>query len=177
MGHWRMTHTSKLKSKYEDLTLGERNKDALSHIDLFDAKKSEPNKPAYASPVVLIERMTEGVIRSKQEPEGQRRNVAHFKGKRKPLVLNVGHCETLASFAGSPDPQHWVGLLVHLYVDPNATYPGKNKKGPAIRFKPTRPRGDADTAPLPDVPEVDRARLEAEHDERVEEEPAYTEGQ
>lgn len=161
--HWRKNHDSEAAR-------------LLKSVDLYDAAKSEPNRPVYLSPIVEIERMTVEAIKSREKPKGERRNFAYFKGKQKPLGLNVGACEQLEAFAGSPDPKHWVGLVIQLYVDPQAKYPS-GKKGPAIRIRPTLPKGaKPDTSPLPEVPEADRDRLEAEHADRIAE-PAEQEGQ
>jgi hypothetical protein len=154
MGHWRQNH--------------ETESNLLRSSDLYDSANSKPGRDAYYSPVVLIEKMSKDRIKSREKPRGEMRNFAHFKGKSKPLGLNVTNCETLTSLSGSSDPQHWVGLSVQLYVDPQAKYPS-GKKGPAIRIRPMRPTGQADTSPLPSVPDADRERLESEHEERLSE--------
>lgn len=153
MAHWRRNHES--------------DSNLLKSVDLYhDAESDRQGRDIYRSPVVFIEKMTVDVVKSKEKPRGQKRNFAHFKGKAKPLGLNVGHCETLESLSGSSDPQRWVGLTIQLYVDPHAKYPG-GKKGPAIRIRPTAPKEKADTNPLPAVPEESRERLENEHAERL----------
>lgn len=153
MGHWRRNHDSK--------------SNLLRHHDLFDERNSTDGKDVYLSPVVVIERMSVEKLQSKENPKGERRNVAHFRGKAKPLGLNVTNCETLESLSGSPDPQRWVGLTVKLVVDKNAKYPG-GKRGPAIRIAPTKPTGPSDTSPLPEVPADVRERLEAEQEANLE---------
>lgn len=154
MGHWRQNHES--DSKW------------LRSSDLYDSARSRPGRDVYASPIVLIERMSKDKVKSREKPTGEMRNVAHLKGKAKVLGLNVTNCETLESLSGSPDPQHWVGLTIQLYVDPQAKH--KNgKRGPAIRIRPMKPSGQADTSPLPDVPDEARERLENEREERLRE--------
>lgn len=162
MGHWRQNHDS--------------ISNHLKSSDLYDAAKSTAQgKDVYASPVVEIEGMTTDRVKSREKPKGERRNFAKFKGKAKPLGLNVTNCETLESLSGSADPQRWVGLRIQLYVDPQARYPS-GKKGPAIRIRPTLPKGPADTSPLPSVPEETRERLEREHEERIEDREPGEEG-
>lgn len=157
MGHWRRNHES--------------DSNVLRSIDLYnDVESSRQGRDVYGSPILLIEKMSVDVLKSKEKPKGQRRNFAHFKGKSKPLGLNVGHCETLESLSGSSDPKDWVGLTIQLYVDPQARH-ASGKKGPAIRMRPMRPKGPADTNPLPDVPPEARERLEREQQERIEREP------
>ncbi len=162
MGHWRKNH--------------ETDSNHLKSSDLYDEKNSQPGAAVYGSPVVLIEKATTDKVKSREKPRGERRNFIYFKGKSKPLGLNVGNCEILESLSGSPDPQHWVGMTIQLYVDPQAKYPN-GKKGPAIRIRPTLPRGQtADTGPLPSVSDAERERLEREHQERIDE-PAREPGE
>jgi hypothetical protein len=120
----------------------------------------------YYSPVVTIERISANAVKSREKPRGERRNFAHFKGKQKPLGLNVTNCETIESLAGSPNTDRWVGLTIQLYVDPRVRYPS-GRYGPAIRIRPTMPDGKPDTGPLPEISEQARERLEEEHEERL----------
>jgi len=153
--HWRKNHESASNN--------------LTSADIYDEKNSAPNKPAYFSPVVLIERASSDRVKSAEKPKGEKRNFVYFKGKSKPLALNVTNCKTLESLSGSPDPAHWVGLTIQLFVDPDAKYPS-GKKGPAIRIRPTLPRGATpDTGPLPEVSDAERERLETEHADRLNE--------
>jgi hypothetical protein len=157
MGHWRKNH--------------ETASNDLRSADLYDdAASKRAGRDVYASPIVQIEKVVVGKVKSREKPNGERRNYAHFVGKAKPLGLNVTNCETIQSLSGSPDTDRWAGLTIQLYVDPAARYPS-GKKGPAIRIRPTLPKGQADTSPLPDVPTEARERLENEHDERLEGEP------
>jgi len=156
MSHWRKNHQS--------------DSNNLRSVDLYDEKESQrTGKDRYVSPVVEIEKMTVGLIKSREKPKGEKRNFAHFKGKAKPLGLNVTNCETIADLAGSPATERWAGLVIQLYVDPQARYPS-GKKGPAIRIRPTLPDGKPDTSPLPEVSAEDRQRLEEEQAGRIEEE-------
>jgi hypothetical protein len=162
MSHWRKNHQS--------------DSNHLKSVDLYDEKESaRTGKDKYLSPVVVIERMAVDVIKSKDKPKGEKRNFAYFQGKSKPLGLNVTNCETIADLAGSPATERWVGLAIQLYVDPHARYPG-GKKGPAIRIRPTAPDGKPDTAPLPELSEEARDRLEEEHAGRLKEREPGEEG-
>lgn len=153
MSHWRKNHQS--------------DANHLRSVDLYDEKESaRTGKDKYLSPVVVIEKMTVDVIKSKEKPRGDKRNFAHFKGKAKPLGLNVTNCETIADLAGSPATERWVGLAIQLYVDPQSRYPS-GKKGPAIRIRPTLPDGKPDTSALPEVSDAERQRLEEEHADRI----------
>lgn len=154
MAHWRKGHESDAHH--------------LKHSDLYDEKKSaEEGHDVYAEPCVLIEKMSIDRVKSREKPKGERRNFAHFKGKAKPLGLNVTNCETLATLSGSVDTERWAGLTIQLYVDPVARYPS-GKTGPAIRIKPYLPKSKADTAPLPDVPAETRERIEDEQSQKLE---------
>lgn len=160
--HWRKNHQS--------------DANHLKSVDLYDEKESrKTGRDCYLSPIVRIEKMSVGLIKSRQKPKGDKRNFAHFAGKSKPLGLNVTNCETIESLSGSPATERWVGLTIQLYVDPKAQYPD-GKKGPAIRIRPTAPDGKADTGPLPGVSPAERERLEDEHDERLSEREPGEEG-
>lgn len=162
MAHWRKNHESASND--------------LRSSDLYDDTASKAQKrDVYLSPVVRIEKVVVGKVKSREKPNGERRNYAHFAGKSKPLGLNVTNCETLQALSGSPDTERWVGLTIQLYVDPQARYPS-GKKGPAIRIRPTLPKGQADTSPLPNVPDETRERLENEHAERLDEREPGEEG-
>ena len=151
--HWRKNHQSDANN--------------LRSVDLYDEKESKrTGRDCYLSPVVEIAKMGAELIKSREKPKGDKRNFAHFKGKSKPLGLNVTNCETLQDLAGSPDTDKWVGLKIQLYVDPRARYPS-GKTGPAIRIRPTLPDGKPDTGPLPEMSEEARERLEQEHVDRV----------
>lgn len=153
MSHWRKNHQSDANN--------------LRSVDLYDEAQSlKTGRDCYFSPVVRIEKMSVGVIKSREKPKGDKRNFAHFAGKAKPLGLNVTNCETLESLSGSPATERWVGLTIQIYVDPNSRYPS-GKKGPAIRIRPTLPDGKADTSPLPGVSDAERERLDGEHDDRI----------
>lgn len=149
MTHWRVNHESSSKH--------------LKSSDLYDERRDR-----YGSPTVLIERVSVDRVISGQKPKGERRNFIHLKGKSKPLGLNVTNCETLESISGSSDPKDWVGLTIQIYVDTQARYPS-GKTGPAIRIRPTRATGPADTSPLPEQSPETVERLEREHEERLRE--------
>ncbi len=153
MGHWRKNHETTVNH--------------LRHYDLLDEANSA-ERDVYFSPTVLIEKVSVDRVKSREKPKGERRNFIHFKGKAKPLGMNVTNCETLESMSGSSDPARWVGLKIQLYVDREARYPS-GKKGPAIRIRPMRASGPADESPLPDVSDESRARLENDQEAAVRE--------
>ena len=156
MAHWRKNHESS----------GGAN--MLRHADLYDEKASNAEgHDCYGEPIVLVERVTVDRVTSREKPKGERRNFLHFKGKSKPLGMNVTNCETVAALSGSVDTARWVGLTIQLYVDTAARYPS-GKTGPAIRIRPFRPKAKADTAALPDVPEDVRERIEEAQSAAVE---------
>ncbi len=153
MGHWRKNHETAVNH--------------LRYYDLLDEANSK-DRDVYFSPTVLIEKASAERVKSRDKPKGEMRNFIHFKGKGKPLGLNVTNCETLESMSGCSDPVKWVGLKIQLYVDPAARYPS-GKKGPAIRIRPMKASGPVDDKPLPDLSEQARARLEGEQEETLRE--------
>lgn len=153
MPHWRKNHES--------------NVNHLRYYDLLDEANSK-DRDVYFSPTVLIEKVSVDRVKSREKPKGERRNFVHFKGKAKPLGLNVTNCETLESMSGQSDPARWVGLQIQLYVDREARYPN-GKKGPAIRIRPMKATGPVDDGPLPSVSDEARARHEEEQEAAVRE--------
>ncbi len=153
MSHWRKNHESASGN--------------LMSADLFDEKKSaETGRPEYFSPIVTIAKMTSGKVKSREKPKGEQRNFMHFKGKDKPLGLNVTNCETLTSLSGTPDVARWVGMTIRLFVDKAARYPS-GQTGPAIRISPELPEAKAQDTALPELSEETRERLDTEHEERM----------
>jgi hypothetical protein len=153
--HWKTVRPSK------------SNPDHLSHAHLLDVEASEKaGKDVYLSPRVKIANVSIGLIKSLESPNGDDMIFLHFEGQSKKLGLNSTNSKTMQSLSGSAAPIRWIGLTIQLYVDPSARYP-KGEKGPAIRIKPTLPRG-ADVAPMPEPRPEDVERLEAVKDARVE---------
>jgi hypothetical protein len=163
--HWKSVRRSKA------------NPDLMNHADLFHQEKSaKAGRDIFGEVVVKIERVTIGLVKSKEQPNGEQMICLHFEGKKKKLGLNSGHCQVLEALTGRGTPPSWVGTSITLYVDPKAKYPGRDKFGPAIRIRPTLPTTAADTAPLPDVPEEARERLEGEQLEKLGEREPGEEG-
>lgn len=73
--------------------------------------------------------------------------VCYFKGKDKPLALNVTNCKTIAAMYGI-NTDAWVGKRVTIF--PTTTDFG-GKTVDCIRVRPGIPRGKA-AAPEPDAP-------------------------
>jgi hypothetical protein len=154
--HWKKVRRSKA------------NPDHLTHVDLFDEARSGAGNNVYHSPILKIADVSIGLVKSRESPDGDEMTFLHFQGIRRKLGLNSTNSKTIESLTGTPIPRGWVGATIQLYVDPQARYP-KGEKGPAIRIRPTAPKGQADASALPDVPPAARERLENEHDERLRE--------
>ena len=66
-------------------------------------------------------------------------NIAYFKGKHKPLVLNATNSKVMKSFSkGSPFVEDWHNKLIELYIDPNVTMKGEKVGG--VRIRPVQPK-------------------------------------
>lgn len=158
--HWKTVRPSKA------------NPDHLSHAHLLDSAASEKaGRDVYQSPNVKIEKVSIGLVKSQESPNGDDMVFLHFAGQSKKFGLNTTNSKTMQSLSGSAAPIRWVGLTVTLYVDPQAKYP-KGEKGPAIRIRPTLARGAVDTAPMAEPRPDDVERLEVARDERVGDETA-----
>lgn len=156
--HWKTIRTSKA------------NPDHLSHAHLLDSAASEKaGRDVYLSPSVNVAKVTIGLVKSQESPNGEEMVFLHFDGQSKKLGLNSTNSKTMQSLSGSAAPIRWVGLAITLYVDPQAKYP-KGEKGPAIRIRPTLARA-ADPLPTPEPRGEDVERLERARDERVGEAP------
>ncbi len=154
--HWKTVRPSKA------------NPDHLSHAHLLNGEATEKSgRDVYFSPAVKIAKVSIGLVKSQESPNGDDMIFLHFEGQSKKLGLNTTNSKTMQSLSGSAAPIRWVGLTIQLYVDPQAKYP-KGEKGPAIRIRPTLAKS-ADASPMPDARAEDVARLEAARDERLEE--------
>lgn len=61
-------------------------------------------------------------------------NIAYFKEKIKPLVLNSTNSKVVKSFAGgSPFVEDWTNIAVELYIDENVKMKGEIVSGVRIR--------------------------------------------
>lgn len=62
-------------------------------------------------------------------------NVAIFKGKVKPMILNVGNCRIVKTFSGSNYIEQWKDIAITIYVDNNVKAFGAITEGLRIRTK------------------------------------------
>lgn len=61
-------------------------------------------------------------------------NIAYFKEKIKPLVLNAGNSAIVKKFAGGTGfIENWKNIYIELYIDPNAKLKGEVVGGVRIR--------------------------------------------
>lgn len=71
-------------------------------------------------------------------------NIAYFKEKIKPLVLNATNSKILKSFSnGSPFVEDWENTLIELYIDANVKMKGDVVGG--VRIKPIQPKAKVKT--------------------------------
>jgi len=63
-------------------------------------------------------------------------NIAYFKEKVKPLVLNATNSKQVAEFAGSKFVEDWAGITIELYIDTNVRMKGETVAGIRIKSKP-----------------------------------------
>ena len=61
-------------------------------------------------------------------------NIAYFKEKIKPLVLNATNSKALRKLTGSCFIEDWAGLTIRLYIDPTASLKGEIVGG--VRINP-----------------------------------------
>ena len=107
------------------------NKDYLGSHDL------DNGQGGYDSLAVTIDHIECKTI---NDPNGNKEavRIAHFKEKLKPMILNVGSCETIETFAGSQYIEDWKGVSIQVYVDPNARLFG-GQRGAAVRIASQQP--------------------------------------
>lgn len=66
-------------------------------------------------------------------------NIAYFKEKIKPLVINATNSKIMKKFAdGSPFVEDWLNIPVKLYIDPSVKMKGETVGG--VRISPEKPR-------------------------------------
>lgn len=66
-------------------------------------------------------------------------NIAYFKEKIKPLVLNATNSKLVKKFnKNSPFVEDWINTVVELYIDYNVRMKGDTVGG--VRIKPTQPK-------------------------------------
>lgn len=94
---------------------------------------------------VIIERVAQGTLVG-QQGKKSKKPVVFFKGKSKPLALNVTNIKTIAALYGSFKAEDWIGKAITIY--PTTTNFGSETKD-CIRIRNKRPSGAAAT-PGPD---------------------------
>ena len=65
-------------------------------------------------------------------------NIAYFKERIKPWVINATNARILRGFAKSAFVEDWSGLLVQLYIDPSVRMKGEIVGG--VRVMPQQPK-------------------------------------
>jgi len=65
-------------------------------------------------------------------------NIAYFKDKIKPWVINATNGKILKGFAGSSFIEDWSGLFIQLYIDPTVKMKGEITGG--VRVMTQQPR-------------------------------------
>jgi len=108
------------------------NKDYLGSHDLDNGEGS------YSDITVTIDRVEMKTI---NDPNGNKEavRIAYFREKVKPMILNVGACETIETFAGSRYIEDWSGQAISVFVDTNAKLFG-GQRGAACRIRTVAPR-------------------------------------
>jgi len=70
-------------------------------------------------------------------------NIAYFKEKIKPLVLNATNARVLKHLAGgTPFVEDWKNILIELYIDANVRMKGEVVGGVRIKDKPPKTYSD-----------------------------------
>ena len=77
-------------------------------------------------------------------------NIAYFKEKIKPLVLNATNSKIMKGFAGSPFIEDWNDIPVQLYIDPSVKMKGEIVGG--VRIHTERPQTEKPALTPEDVP-------------------------
>lgn len=93
-----------------------------------------------------------------------------FVDLEKPMVLNSTNGQIIAAFSGKDDTDHWAGVKVVLYDDPNVSFGGKLVGGircraPRNQPKPVAPK--AATRPEPGPAAEQPGRVAGEDDPNV----------
>ena len=65
-------------------------------------------------------------------------NIAYFKEKIKPMVLNATNSGVIKKLTGSSFVEDWQNLTVQLYIDPNVKYKGDVVGG--VKISPMKPK-------------------------------------
>lgn len=108
------------------------NKDFLGSHDLDDG---EGGYDAFDVTIDSIE------CKEINDPNGNKEavRIAHFAESIKPMILNVGSCETIEKFANSQYIDDWSGCVIRVHVDTNARLFG-GQRGAAVRIATIQPR-------------------------------------
>lgn len=80
--------------------------------------------------------------------KSSKKPICHFKGKDKPLALNVTNCKTIAAMYGNNTDQ-WIGKRITIY--PTTTDFG-GKTVDCIRVRQGIPRSNGKSVPEPEAP-------------------------
>jgi len=99
------------------------NKDYLGSHDLDSGKDL----------VATIDHIEVRKVKNNQGEEADK-NVAIFKGKVKPMILNVTNCKIIKAFSGSNFIEEWAGIPVTIYAK-NVTAFGEEVEALRIREK------------------------------------------
>lgn len=73
----------------------------------------------------------------------EKRNVAHFRQKVKPMILNATACKQISRFSGSYFIENWVGINIQVYVMENIKAFGEVTD--ALRIRDQQPRMEKPT--------------------------------
>jgi len=95
---------------------------------------------------VVIERVVQGELVG-QQGRKTKKPLVYFRGKSKPLALNITNIKTIASLYGSFRVEDWIGKSITLY--PTTTNFGSETKD-CIRIRNKRPGSAAASAPEPE---------------------------
>ena len=107
------------------------------HLGSADLEEMiEENK----SLVFTIDKVTQHVLNHSDKNSGVvvagkriSANIAYFKEKIKPLVLNATNSKRMVSFSGSKFVEDWAGLTIELYIDENVKMKGETVGGVRIK--------------------------------------------
>jgi hypothetical protein len=84
--------------------------------------------------VVVIDRV--GVEELTSQRGKDHKPVAHFRGKKKGMVLNKTNCKTIAALYGK-DADDWIGKAVEIYATTCSA--GGGEEVECLRIRPRRP--------------------------------------
>jgi len=105
--------------------------------------------------LVTIKSVDEENVAKEGAPEEPRWCI-HFVETDKPMVLNSTNGQIIAKFSGKDDTDHWAGIKVVLFHDPNVSFGGKLIGGIRVRAPKINPAKPAPApAPVPTEPAED----------------------